>query len=79
MMGYQFGLARFYPKERWWRLFLAILLPVLLHGIYDFILMSGYPYLLVIFLPYLIFLWLFGFRRIRQLSERSIYRRITKS
>jgi RsiW-degrading membrane proteinase PrsW (M82 family) len=78
VMGYQFGLARFYPKERWWRLFLAFLMPFLLHGIYDFILMSGYPYLLVIFLPYLVFLWLFGFRRIRQLSERSIYRQIRK-
>jgi RsiW-degrading membrane proteinase PrsW (M82 family) len=75
LMGYQFGLARFYPEERAWRLFLALLLPILLHGIYDFILMSGHPYLLFVFIPYLIFLWLFGFRRIRQLSDRSIYRR----
>lgn len=75
MMGYQFGLARFYPAERYWRLFLAVLIPVLLHGIYDFILMSGHPYLLIAFIPYLIFLWLFGFRRLRQLSDRSIYRR----
>jgi RsiW-degrading membrane proteinase PrsW (M82 family) len=78
LMGYQFGLARFYPEERSWRLFMAILLPVLLHGIYDFILMSGQPYLLIVFLPYLIFLWLFGFRRIRQLSDRSIYRKFRK-
>jgi RsiW-degrading membrane proteinase PrsW (M82 family) len=78
LMGYQFGLARFYPKERSWRLFMAILLPVLMHGIYDFILMSGQPYLLVAFLPYLIFLWLFGFRRIRQLSDRSIYRKFRR-
>jgi RsiW-degrading membrane proteinase PrsW (M82 family) len=76
LMGYQFGLARFYPKERNWRLFLAVCLPILLHGIYDFILMSDHPYLLFAFIPYLIFLWLFGFRRIRQLSDRSIYRRI---
>jgi RsiW-degrading membrane proteinase PrsW (M82 family) len=75
LMGYQFGLARFYPEERTWRLFLALLLPILLHGIYDFILMSGHPYLLIVFIPYLIFLWFFGFRRIRQLSDRSIYRR----
>ncbi|KPL16900.1 MAG: hypothetical protein AMS26_02795 [Bacteroides sp. SM23_62] len=74
MMGYQFGLARFYPKECSWRLFLALLIPILLHGIYDFILMSGHSFLLFAFVPYLIFLWLFGFRRIRQLSDRSIYR-----
>jgi RsiW-degrading membrane proteinase PrsW (M82 family) len=75
LMGYQFGLARFYPAERPWRLFLALALPILLHGIYDFILMSDHPYLLFVFIPYLIFLWLFGFRRIRQLSDRSVYRR----
>jgi len=76
VMGYQFGLARFYPKERTRRLFLAFLIPTLLHGIYDFILMSGHQYLLFAFIPFLIFLWLFGFRRIRQLSDRSIYRRL---
>jgi len=75
IMGYHFGLARFYPNERSWRFFLALLIPILLHGIYDFILMSGHPSLLFVFIPFLIFLWLFGFRRIRQLSDRSIYRR----
>jgi RsiW-degrading membrane proteinase PrsW (M82 family) len=76
LMGYHFGLARFYPKERTERLILALFIPILVHGIYDFILMSGHPYLLFVFIPYLIFLWLFGFRRIRQLSDRSIYRRL---
>jgi hypothetical protein len=38
--------------------------------------MSGHPYLLLVFLPYVIFLWIFGFRRMRQLSDRSIYRLI---
>ncbi len=74
VMGYQGGLARFYHRERALRLFLALVLPVLFHGIYDFILMSGHPYLLVVFLPYVIFLWVFGFRRMRELSDRSIYR-----
>jgi RsiW-degrading membrane proteinase PrsW (M82 family) len=78
IMGYQFGLARFYPNERSWRLFLAFLMPILLHGIYDFILMSNHASLLFVFIPFLIFLWLFGFRRIRQLSDRSIYRRLRK-
>ena len=77
VMGYQLGLARFYPRERIWRLFLALSLPILLHGIYDFILMSGHPYLLFVFIPYLFFLWRFGFRRIRELSERSIFRNLT--
>jgi len=78
VMGYQGGLARFYPRERTWRLFLALTLPILLHGVYDFILMSGHPYLLFAFIPYVVFLWFFGFRRMRELSDRSIYRWIKR-
>lgn len=74
VMGYQVGLARFYPAERAWRLMLALLLPIGLHGIYDFILMTEHPYLLLVFIPYVIFLWIFGLRRMRNLSARSIYR-----
>jgi len=74
MMGYQLGLARFYPKERAVRLFLAIAVAILLHGIYDFILMSGHPYLLVIFIPFVFILWYQGFKGMRELSDRSVYR-----
>ncbi len=74
VMGYQVGLARFYPKEKMQKLFLALALPILLHGIYDFILMTEHPYLLLVFIPFLVFLWIFGFRRMRELSDRSIFR-----
>jgi len=79
VMGYQVGLAKFYPKEKQRRLFLALALPILLHGIYDFILMSEHPYLLLLFVPYLLFLWIFGFRRMRELSDRSVYRWMNKN
>lgn len=74
VMGYQAGLARFFPKEKSWRLFLALAMAILLHGIYDFILMTEHPYLLLVFIPFLVFLWIFGFRRMRQLSDRSVFR-----
>ena len=74
VMGYQVGLAMFFPQEKARRFFLAMLLPILLHGVYDFILMSGHPYLLLAFIPYVTFLWFFGLRRMRQLSDRSIFR-----
>lgn len=77
IMGYQFGLARFYPSERSLRIILALLLPVILHGIYDFILMSGHDLYLLIFIPYILFLWVFGFRRMKSLSDRSVYRWIS--
>lgn len=77
IMGYQFGLARFHPAERTLRIITALLLPVLLHGIYDFILISGHELLLLLFIPYLLFLWIFGFRRMKRLSDRSVYRWIS--
>jgi RsiW-degrading membrane proteinase PrsW (M82 family) len=77
LMGYHVGLARFYPGERSLRLLLALVLPILLHGIYDFLLMSGRSCLLLVFIPYIVFLWIFGFRRMRQLSDRSIFRLIS--
>ena len=78
LMGYHAGLARFYYRVRVLRLFLALSIPILLHGIYDFILMSGHPYLLFVFIPYVAFLWIFGFRRMHELSDRSIYRWIRR-
>jgi RsiW-degrading membrane proteinase PrsW (M82 family) len=78
VMGYHAGLARFYPQERRFRLFFALALPIVLHGVYDFILMSGHPLFLLVFVPYLIFLWIFGFRRMRDLSDRSIFRSFSR-
>ncbi len=74
IMGYRVGLARFYPKERKRQLVKALLMPILFHGIYDFILMSGHPYLVLAFVPFLVFLWIYGFKRLKNLSDRSIYR-----
>ncbi len=74
IMGYHLGLAKFYPDERIKQFILALIFPILLHGIYDFILMSGKSWLLIFFIPFLIYLWLNGFRKIRDLSNRSIYR-----
>ncbi|NJO90638.1 MAG: PrsW family intramembrane metalloprotease [Chloroflexia bacterium] len=40
-MGYYFGLARFNENKKTLYIWLAILIPILLHGFYDFCLMSG--------------------------------------
>ena len=74
-MGYYLGLARFYAKHRNLFLIRAILYPVILHGIFDFILMLGNYRLFLAFVPYVIFLYIDGLRRISNLSRRSIFRR----
>lgn len=73
-MGFFLGRAKFYPKKRFADLFLALLIPIIFHGIYDFILMSGLPNYTFIFYPYLIILLIIAFRQMKLLSEASIYR-----
>ncbi len=73
-MGFYFGIARRYEELRRSYLLKAIALPVLLHGIYDFILMVEIPWLLTLFIPYVIFLWITGSRKIKALSDVSVFR-----
>ena len=72
-MGFYFGLAKFYPQYKKKLIGAALLYPVLLHGVYDFILMSGNPFMLLLFIPFVIFMWYYGLKKIKSLSEKSIY------
>ncbi len=66
IMGYYFGKAKFQSrkKERR-RICLAFLIPFLLHGLYDFILLSE-KYWIYYILPFMLFLWWLGLRKVRQ-------------
>lgn len=70
-MGYQLGIAKFSPAERSQRIWLAFLIPFLFHGIYDFLLMTGYNWALILFVPFFIYTWIIGFRRMKKLSEKT--------
>ncbi|MCK4345075.1 MAG: PrsW family intramembrane metalloprotease [Bacteroidales bacterium] len=74
VMGYHFGLAKFFPDERNSQLLKALLVPILLHGIYNFCLMANMGIFMVLFIPFIIYLWITGFRRMKDLSSRSIFR-----
>ncbi|HPT31684.1 MAG TPA: PrsW family glutamic-type intramembrane protease [Prolixibacteraceae bacterium] len=72
-MGFYLGLAKFYPRKRralQWR---ALLIPILLHGIYDFILMTGIEWLWIVFFAFLVFLYISAFRRLKRLSDASYF------
>ena len=73
-MGYYFGLAKFYPDSRNMLLARSLIYPIMLHGTYDFIVMLGDYRLLLGFIPYIIFLYIDGLRRMKNLSDRSIFR-----
>jgi protease PrsW len=70
-MGYYIGRARFNKEKRNVFLLIAIAMPIFLHGLYDFILMSQMPFFLLFFVVYMYVLYRQGLRRMRQLSNDS--------
>ena len=74
LMGYYFGLARFYPHLEFKYLILAFITPFLWHGLYDFLLLGQDQILLLIFIPFIIFFWINGFRKMKKLSDESVFR-----
>jgi len=74
-MGYYLGIAKFagprYRQKYIWR---GFIIPVMLHGIYDFILLSHKFYLLVLFVPYMLYLWKRGLRNVDELVEFSPFK-----
>ena len=73
-MGYYFAIARFEPWNQNKHLTLAFFVPFMLHGVYDFILMSNMPYLMVLFCVFITYLWVSGFRKIKNHIQMSPFR-----
>lgn len=73
-MGYFIGLARFYPKRQKKFVAYAFLIPFFMHGFYDFILLSRINILLLIFVPFMIYMWISGFKRMKELNNASYFR-----
>jgi RsiW-degrading membrane proteinase PrsW (M82 family) len=74
-MGYYLGIARFAgPQYRRRYIARGFAIPVLLHGIYDFILLSQRFYLLILFIPYMLYLWKRGLRNVEELVGFSPFR-----
>lgn len=70
-MGYYVGLAKFIPEQKQLLLVKAFLYPIILHGIYNFLLLSAHPVLLLLFIPYIIYLWRSGSKKMKKLSADS--------
>lgn len=64
IMGFYLGKAKFTEgkKAKW--VIISLLLPFILHGFYDYILISQENWLYII-LPFMIFLWWFGLRKVK--------------
>ena len=73
-MGYYLGRAKFNKKKRGILLFAALAMPILVHGLYDFILMSEMPMFFLFFIVYMYVLYRLGFKRMKQLSDMSRFK-----
>lgn len=73
VMGFHLGMARFSLSGRGKYLLLAFLVPWFLHGIYDFMIMSGHPLLIFSFIPFLFFMYRFGLKRMRDFNAQSVF------
>jgi len=73
-MGYYFAQAKFNPGSKGTFMVRALAWPILLHGFYDYALMSGIPLLLFAFVPFVIYLWANGFKMMKELSDGSRFR-----
>ncbi len=73
-MGYYFAIARFLEQKHYSFLLKAILVSILVHGTYDFILLSGKAYISIFFIPFVLFLWISGFRKIKTHVQSSPFK-----
>ena len=70
IMGYYIGKGKFSATSKVKWLILSFLFPVLLHGTYDFILITQENWLIIMF-PFMIFLWWLGLRKVKKARELS--------
>lgn len=72
-MGYYLSISKFANDERVQNINMrkSYIVPVLLHGIYDFILMSRFMNLFIIFFLFVLYLWRVNLRRLNEYVDDS--------
>ncbi len=65
-MGYYLSLARFdtIGKRKAQHIRKSLTMPILFHGVFDFILMADIPELTLLFVPYVLFIWWLNARKL---------------
>lgn len=75
-MGYYLSIAKQYSERNnkdleKKNMILSIVVPTILHGIYDFCIMSGYTVLLFVFLIFVIFLYVISISKLKFMAEAN--------
>ncbi|UJF31164.1 glutamic-type intramembrane protease PrsW [Paenibacillus hexagrammi] len=71
MMGYYMGKAKFTPSQKKKYLWFSIFLPILWHGVFDYILLIAKNYWVWIMIPIMTFLWIRTIWRVDRANEHS--------
>lgn len=72
-MGYYLSLAKFATDEKTSKYYYrkSLTSPLILHGIFDFILMSKVPFLMFLFIPFVIYLWKVNLTKLNKFYKES--------
>ncbi len=72
-MGYYLSLAKYTEDEGEKRTYFrrSLIIPIVLHGLFNFILMAGIPILMLLFIPYVAFLWYINIIKLNQYTRDS--------
>ncbi|GAB6087370.1 PrsW family intramembrane metalloprotease [Alkaliphilus crotonatoxidans] len=72
-MGYYLSLAKYArtPAEKKRYMSRSLLIPIFLHGLFNFILMAQIPILMLVFIPYVIFLWVISIKKLNEYTRDS--------
>jgi RsiW-degrading membrane proteinase PrsW (M82 family) len=75
IMGYYIGVAKFTkdPEVVKKLFYKGLIWGVVLHGLYDFLLMSGIPLFILLVLPLLIFMWIYLHRLIKKANGAFLH------
>ena len=73
IMGYYISKYKFTDSksEKRINLILAIILPILLHGVFDFILMIQYRWSIIVFIAYIAYLWKISLEKLDEYTNNS--------
>ncbi|GMK46249.1 glutamic-type intramembrane protease PrsW [Paenibacillus glycanilyticus] len=79
MMGYYVGKAKFATSsKRNIYLTISLGLPLLLHGTYDYIMISFKTNWIYVIIPFMVALWVWGLRKMNRANSRSPFRFISR-
>ncbi|NLY19124.1 MAG: PrsW family intramembrane metalloprotease [Clostridiaceae bacterium] len=72
-MGYYLSLAKFSPDNRTRSFYFkrSLVIPIFLHGSFNFILMAGIQLLMILFIPFVIFLWITNLKKLNKFYKES--------